>query len=84
VVGSAFGPHLVRLTDHAAWRAERRGIGRDLIGALVLEAHEHEWGLLDVDAAGNAVGAEYWHASQRLPTELLQALPAPPALAQQR
>jgi hypothetical protein len=34
------GPHLVRLTDHAAWRAERRGIGRDLIEALVLEAHE--------------------------------------------
>jgi hypothetical protein len=34
------GPHLVRLTDQAAWRAERRGIGRDLIEALVLEAHE--------------------------------------------
>jgi hypothetical protein len=29
------GPHLVRLTDHAAWRAERRGIGRDHIEALV-------------------------------------------------
>jgi uncharacterized protein YuzE len=42
---------------------------------------EHEWGLLDLDAAGNVVGAEYWNASRRLPNELLAALPAPPALA---
>ncbi len=39
---------------------------------------EHDWGLLDVDAQGTAVGAEYWHASRRLPTELLAVLPAPP------
>jgi uncharacterized protein YuzE len=39
---------------------------------------EHKWGLLDVDAAGETVGAEYWHASEGMPAELLATLPAPP------
>lgn len=56
----------------------------EISDAPVERSNEHEWGLLDLDAAGSVVGAEYWHASQRLPSELLQALPAPPALAQQR
>ena len=47
-------------------------------------SNEHDWGLLDVDAEGHVVGAEYWHASRQLPSELLDALPAPPALAQRR
>ena len=51
------GPHLVRLTDHAAWRAERRGIGRDLIEALVLDAHE-QW-------RANAGGAAEWRIEAR-------------------
>jgi hypothetical protein len=32
-------PHLVRLTDHAAWRAGRRGIGPDEVESIVLEEH---------------------------------------------
>jgi uncharacterized protein YuzE len=47
-------------------------------------SEELPWGLLDLDAAGNVVGAEYWNASHRLPRALLEALPAPPAIAQQR
>jgi hypothetical protein len=48
----------VRLTDHAAWRAERRGIGRHLIEALVLEAHEQR--------RVNKGGAAAWmHISHR-------------------
>ena len=47
-------------------------------------SNEHDSGLLDLDAAGNVIGAEYWHASRRLPAELLNALPAPPALVHRR
>jgi uncharacterized protein YuzE len=53
----------------------------EISDARVDHSTEHDWGLLDVDAAGNVVGAEYWNASRRLPAELLDALPAPPALA---
>lgn len=56
----------------------------EISGARVDRSSEHAWGLLDLDAAGNVVGAEYWQASRRLPTELLDALPAPPALAHRR
>jgi uncharacterized protein YuzE len=30
------------------------------------------------DRTGRVVGLEYWNASERLPAELLEALPAPP------
>jgi len=50
----------------------------------VERSEELAWGLLDVAAAVNVVGAEYWHASHRLPRALLEALPAPPAVAQRR
>ena len=53
----------------------------EISDARVDHSSEHAWGLLDVDAAGNAVGAEYWNASHQLPTQLWAALPAPPALA---
>lgn len=38
---------------------------------------EHVWGLIDVGGDGQVVGLEYWDASERLPEELLGALPAP-------
>lgn len=45
-------------------------------GALVSE--EQEWGLRDFDqASGKLVGLEFWRASERLPKELLDVLPAP-------
>jgi len=56
----------------------------EISAAHIERSDELSWGLLDVDAAGNVVGAECWRASQRLPRELLEALPAPPAVAQRR
>jgi uncharacterized protein YuzE len=50
----------------------------ELSDAQVDHSVEREWGLLDVDPSGATVGAECWNASQRLPAELLAALPAPP------
>ena len=38
---------------------------------------EHGWGLIDLGDDGVPVGIEYWDASERLPAELLAALPAP-------
>lgn len=41
---------------------------------------EKPWGLIERDRkTGQVIGLEYWKASERLPTELLDALPAPPA-----
>ena len=53
----------------------------EISDARVDHSSEHDWGLLDVDAVGNVVGAEYWNVSRRLPPEPLAALPAPAALA---
>jgi uncharacterized protein YuzE len=44
----------------------------------VARSVEQEWGLIDVDDAGETVGAEYWHASEGMPAALLAKLPAPP------
>jgi len=42
-------------------------------------ADETEFGLRELDADRQAVvGLEYWHASEKLPPELLRMLPAPP------
>ncbi|MBA3422319.1 MAG: DUF2283 domain-containing protein [Thermoleophilaceae bacterium] len=39
-----------------------------------------EWGLLDRDReTGSLVAVEFWRASERLPKELLEALPEPEA-----
>jgi uncharacterized protein YuzE len=35
----------------------------EISNARVDRSSEHEWGLLDPDAAGKVVGAEYWHAA---------------------
>jgi uncharacterized protein YuzE len=41
---------------------------------------EKPWGLIEHDReTGRVIGLEYWKASERLPAELLDALPAPPA-----
>jgi len=41
-------------------------------------SEEVQWGLIDHDAATDAVvGIEVWSASERLPAELLATLPAP-------
>ena len=42
-------------------------------------AEEVEFGLRELDPVDRSVvGLEYWHASRRLPDELLRMLPAPP------
>jgi len=41
---------------------------------------ERPWGLIERDReTGGILGLEYWNASKRLPVELLEALPTPPA-----
>jgi uncharacterized protein YuzE len=42
-------------------------------------AEEVEFGLREVDPTDrHVVGLEYWHASERLPADLLRMLPVPP------
>lgn len=42
-------------------------------------AEEVDFGLRELDADGDrVVGLEYWRASETLPAELLEMLPAPP------
>ena len=42
-------------------------------------AEEDEFGLRELDPSDrHVVGLEYWHASARLPAELLGMLPSPP------
>lgn len=44
----------------------------------VVVAVEADFGLRELDRVdGHVVGIEYWHASKRLPPELLRMLPAP-------
>lgn len=43
----------------------------------VHRSDEEEWGLVDRDEQGRVVGLEFWKASERLPAELLDALPEP-------
>jgi uncharacterized protein YuzE len=39
---------------------------------------QSEWGLHDLDRrTGETVALEFWHASERLPAELLEHLPSP-------
>lgn len=41
-------------------------------------SEEHDWGLIDRDPDdGHLMGFVIWEASQRLPSELVNALPAP-------
>jgi len=53
------------------------------IALIVFEAgsavsEEHEWGLIDRDPEDNhLMGFEIWNASNRLPAELIAALPTP-------
>jgi uncharacterized protein YuzE len=45
-----------------------------------VRVEERAWGLIERDLASDrVVGLEYWKASERLPAELLDALPSPPA-----
>ncbi|MDX6633149.1 MAG: hypothetical protein QOG09_27 [Solirubrobacterales bacterium] len=45
-----------------------------------VRVEEMSWGLLERDReTGRVLGLEFWEASQKLPAELLGALPAPPA-----
>jgi uncharacterized protein YuzE len=42
-------------------------------------SEELDFGLREIDPTDrHVVGLEYWHASERLPAELLRMLPAPP------
>ncbi len=56
----------------------------ELTDGEVARTIEYEWGLIDVDANATPIGAEYWSASQRLPAELLAALPGPAARVRAR
>ena len=49
----------------------------ELQDVAIARSVEHDWGLIDVDAEGSPIGLEYWDASNRLPAELLGALPSP-------
>ncbi|HEY1238439.1 MAG TPA: DUF2283 domain-containing protein [Solirubrobacterales bacterium] len=40
-------------------------------------SEETDWGLIDRTNEGQVVGLEFWRASERLPRELLDALPEP-------
>lgn len=45
----------------------------------VVIAEETDFGLREFDPTDeHVVGLEYWHASERLPEDLLRMLPAPP------
>jgi uncharacterized protein YuzE len=45
-----------------------------------VRVEERAWGLVEFDReTGRVTGLEYWDASEHLPAELLEALPAPPA-----
>jgi uncharacterized protein YuzE len=45
-----------------------------------VRVEERVWGLIEREAGTDrVVGLEYWKASDRLPAELLDALPSPPA-----
>ena len=45
-----------------------------------VRVEKRPWGLIERDRqSGRVVGLEYWKASERLPAELLEALPTPPA-----
>jgi uncharacterized protein YuzE len=42
-------------------------------------SEEADFGLRELDPTDrHVIGLEYWHASERLPEELLRMLPAPP------
>lgn len=65
--------HYDRAADVAWLRLEGWEPGR-------VRVDEKPWGLLERDReTGRVLGLEFWGASQRLPAELLDALPAPPA-----
>jgi uncharacterized protein YuzE len=44
--------------------------------ADVARSEEHDWGLIDLGEDRKPVGMEYWDASQHMPAEFLDALPA--------
>jgi uncharacterized protein YuzE len=45
-----------------------------------VRVEERSWGLIEHDRdTGRIIGLEWWRASERLPAELLDALPSPPA-----
>lgn len=65
--------HYDRDTDIAWVRLE--GWAKDRV-----QIEETDHGLIERDrASGRVLGLEFWEASQRLPAELLEALPRPPA-----
>jgi uncharacterized protein YuzE len=65
--------HYDREADIAWLRFE--GWGKDRV-----RTEETDHGLIERDrASGQVLGLEFWDASKRLPAELLEALPAPPA-----
>ncbi len=46
--------------------------------AAIVIAEETDFGLRELNPTDrHVVGLEYWHASQRLPSDLLRMLPAP-------
>jgi uncharacterized protein YuzE len=63
--------HYDREADIAALNFEGFDGGRAV-------GEDHEWGLVLRDRESNdVVGVEFWRASQRLPADLLKALPEP-------
>jgi uncharacterized protein YuzE len=46
--------------------------------AKIARSDKHDWGLVDIGPDEQPVGVEYWGASRKLPTELLEAFPRLP------
>ncbi len=72
-------PMLESVTDRFAYYDRDADIAWLPTGAAVkVVSEEMDWGLVDHDAASDAVVAiEVWAASTRLPAEVLAALPEP-------
>lgn len=68
----------MKIDGHYDRQADIAWLRFDGYDSSTVIAEETAFGLREVDPASKRlVGLEYWRASERLPAELLQALPAP-------
>jgi uncharacterized protein YuzE len=67
------------MDGHYDRKADVAWVRFDGWGAERVRVEEMPWGLIERDRdTGAVLGLEYWKASEHLPAELLDALPAPP------
>jgi uncharacterized protein YuzE len=69
----------VRIDGHYDEKADIAWLRFEDCDPATVVAEEVEFGLRELDSSDrHVVGLEYWRASERLPTDLLRMLPAPP------